>query len=432
MNSIINMNFIDLSSQRIVNFYFVQVGIITVINSGTAIFWRANTALLIGSFMVFANVYVTQPLLPMISRHFSISALEANASFTITTFVLGLSLLIFGPLSDALGRKWLILFTMSGVVVTTFTLAFVSGYQELLILRGVQGFFLAGLPAIAIAYLAEEFRAEAMTIAVGLYIAGNSIGGIAGRLLGGFLGELQDVSETFLIMAIISFICLLVFAYLLPNSKQFRAKPLNIKTILANFIHHLHNKNLITAYFIGGLSFFIFINQYSYITFVLEAAPYSLPTKLIGMLFLTYLAGTCASSISGKLVLTYSHPSCMMLGTILLITGSLITLYMSLFAIVIGLSINSFGFFLTHSTSSAWVSKQASRSKIKANASASALYLTFYYMGASLGSFYLDPFWQAYGWEGVIFASVLVLTVTFMLGLSLYKYAENHHIKAAF
>ena len=392
-----------------------------MIQTGSKTFWRANLALLVGSFMVFANVYVTQPLLPMIASKFAISTLEANASFTITTFILGFSLLIFGPLSDALGRKWLILVTMLGITITTLALALVTHYQDLLILRGLQGFFLAGLPAMAIAYLAEEYQPDAMIIAVGLYIAGNSLGGIGGRLIGGFLGEWQGLSNTFFIMAGISSLCLISFAYLLPNSQHFSAKTLNIKTVLSNFKHHLTNKALVIAYFIGGLSFFIFINQYSYITFVLEAAPYSLTSKLIGMLFLTYLAGTFASSLSGKLALKYSQPSCMMLGTSLLILGSLITLELSLFAIIFGLTMNSFGFFLTHSTASAWVSKQASRSKVKANASASALYLTFYYMGASFGSFYLDPFWQDYGWNGVVMASLFVLFIILLLGLSLFK-----------
>lgn len=392
-----------------------------MIQTGSSTFWRANIALLIGSFMIFANVYVTQPLLPMIAKQFDISALEANASFTITTFILGLSLLVFGPLSDALGRKWLMIITLLGMVVTTLALAFISHYQELLVLRGLQGFFLAGLPAIAIAYLADEFQADAMIIAVGLYIASNSLGGISGRLLGGFLGEWQGLNETFLIMGCFSFIGLLSFAYLLPNSQHFHAKPLKIRTILINFKHHLENPYLIKAYFIGGLSFFIFINQYSYITFVLENTPYSLSSKLIGLLFLTYLTGTCASSFSGKLALNFSQPICMMLGTGLLILGSIITLHMSLVAIILGLSINSFGFFLTHSTTSAWVSKQASASKVKANASASALYLTFYYMGASFGSFYLDPFWQLFAWQGVIFASLLVFLVIFYLAFSLAK-----------
>lgn len=402
-----------------------------MIKSGSSRFWRANIALLIGSFMIFANVYVTQPLLPMIAKHFAISALEANASFTITTFVLGLSLLIFGPLSDALGRKWLIIVTMLGSIITTLALAFASDYQELLLLRGLQGFFLAGLPAIAVAYLADEFQADALIIAVGLYIAGNSLGGISGRLLGGFLGEWQGLSETFLIMGFISLICLIGFIYLLPNSQHFEAKPLKMKTIMTNFRHHLANKNLVKAYFIGGLSFFIFINQYSYITFVLEAAPYSLSTKLIGLLFLTYLAGTFASSFSGKLAQKYSQPSCMMIGTGLLILGSIITLEKGVFSIIFGLSINSFGFFLTHSTSSAWVSKQASFSKINANASASALYLTFYYLGASLGSFYLDPFWQAYHWSGVIFASLLIFMIIFYLAFSLSKNTQIQVCKLA-
>ena len=76
-----------------------------MIEAGSSVFWRGTFALGIGSFMVFANVYVTQPLLPMIANEFSISPLQASASFTITTLTLGISLLFYGPISDAIGRK---------------------------------------------------------------------------------------------------------------------------------------------------------------------------------------------------------------------------------------------------------------------------------------------------------------------------------------
>ncbi|MGY0594403.1 MAG: MFS transporter, partial [Paraglaciecola chathamensis] len=120
-----------------------------MITPHTSAFWRATLALCLGSFMVFANLYVTQPLLPMIAEHFAVSALQSSASFTITTFTLGVSLLFYGPLSDAMGRKGIMLFTMCGITATTLMLAFAIDYQSLLILRAVQGFFLAGLPAIA-------------------------------------------------------------------------------------------------------------------------------------------------------------------------------------------------------------------------------------------------------------------------------------------
>ena len=131
-----------------------------MVETGSRTFWRGTIALVIGSFMVFANVYVTQPLLPMIANEFQVSALQASASFTITTLTLGISLLFYGPISDAFGRKRLMVMTLLGVTCTTYALSVVHSFETLLLLRGLQGFFLAGLPAIAVAYLGDEYRPD--------------------------------------------------------------------------------------------------------------------------------------------------------------------------------------------------------------------------------------------------------------------------------
>ncbi|MFI8619878.1 MFS transporter [Marinomonas sp. NPDC078689] len=388
-----------------------------MIEVGSGVFWRGTLALVLGSFMVFANVYVTQPLLPMIANEFNISPLQATASFTITTLTLGISLLFYGPISDAFGRKGIMIMTMVGITLTTLGLSFVQSYESLLLLRGLQGFFLAGLPAIAVAYLGDEYTPEALMVAVGLYISGNTLGGIGGRLIGGFVGEWLGRSSTFAVMSGISLICMTAFILLLPNSKRFDPKPLRVSHIVSNMWNHLKNRRLVTCYFIGGFSFFIFINQYSYITFVLEEAPYHLTSKYIGMLFLTYLSGTLGSAISGRLARRWPQPNIMVLGTCILMLGSLVTLGGTLWAIILGLLINSFGFFLCHSTASSFVSRNAKFAK----ASASSLYLVFYYLGASVGGYYLDPFWRAEGWLGVVVGSWIVLVFVACAGVSLIR-----------
>jgi YNFM family putative membrane transporter len=390
-----------------------------MITPATFAFWRGTLALCLGSFMVFANLYVTQPLLPMISAHFEVSPLQASASFTITTFTLGISLLLYGPLSDAIGRKGIMLLTMVGITLTTACLAGLSNYHSLLVLRALQGFFLAGLPAIAVAYMSDEFNADALMIGVGVYISGNSLGGIGGRLLGGFLGDRVGLEGTFSFMAVFSLVLTAAFAWLLPASQNFTPKRLRPRPMLGQLAAHLANKDLLLSYCIGGLSFFIFVNQYSYITFVLEASPFNLSAKFIGMLFLTYLSGTYASAISGKLGKRWSQPRCMMAGTVILMVGTGVTLLPSLYAIILGLLINSFGFFLTHATASSWVSINAKGGK----ASASSLYLTFYYLGASTGGIYLDQFWQQARWQGVVVGSWLMLVVILLLGFVLHHIA---------
>ena len=394
-----------------------------MIAAGSGKFWQGTLALVLGSIMVFANVYVTQPLLPMIASEFAISPLQASASFTITTLTLGVSLLFYGPISDALGRKGIMVMTLIGVTLTTLALSQVHSYEALLWLRALQGFFLAGLPAIAVAYLGDEYTPEALVVAVGLYISGNTLGGIGGRLIGGFIGEWLGYSAAFMVMAVISLCCLSAFYLLLPASKNFTPKPLRLGHVLTNMGGHLSNPRLLTCYLIGGLSFLIFINQYSYVTFLLEAAPYHLSAKYVGLLFLTYLAGTLGSALSGKLAKRWGQARIMVLGTSIFMFGSLVTLGSNLWLIILGLLINSFGFFLCHSTTSGMVSRLAKQGK----ASASSLYLLFYYVGASVGGFYLDPFWQRWGWNGVIMASWLILAMVVLAGVSLIRRDRISH-----
>ena len=84
-------------------------------------------------------------------------------------------------------------------------------------------------------------------------------------------------------------------------------------------------------------------------TFVLADDPYNLPASLLGLLFLTYLSGTFGSAISGKVAQKIPQPLCMALGISILMLGSLVTLLPGLPSIIIGLLINSFGFFFAHS-----------------------------------------------------------------------------------
>ncbi|GGK64324.1 MFS transporter [Amphritea balenae] len=386
-----------------------------MIEVGTKQFWRATAALCVGSFMIFANVYVTQPVLPMLQHEFGLTTLEVSWSFTLTTLTLGLSLLFYGPLSDVVGRRGLMLGSMLGVCLCTFMLSRVESFSALLFLRAVQGVFLAGLPAIAIAYMGDEYSRRGMLLAVGFYISGNTLGGISGRLIGGFVGEWLGWSDLFLVMGALSTLCLMVFWWLLPSSQRFESQPLHLLTMLRYLAGHLRNYRLMLVYLIGGLNFFIFINQYSYITFVLSAEPFNLTPAWLGLLFLTYLTGTVGSAISGKVAQRFGQLTCITAGILILIVGSLLTLNDRLSVIILGFFINSFGFFFAHSSASSWVSHQAT----SARASASSLYLMFYYLGASAGGFYLDPFWHWQGWQGVVLGSLIVLVFTLLLTLAL-------------
>ncbi|WP_104202489.1 MFS transporter [Billgrantia saliphila] len=382
----------------------------------TRAWWRATLALCLGSILVFVNLYAPQPLLPDLRHAYGVSTLGVSLVMSVATLSLAGALLVFGPLSDAIGRGAIMRVTLLLAGLCSLALALAPNFETLLAVRLVQGFVLGGLPAVAIAWMGDEFDRPALLSAVGLYIGANTLGGIGGRLIGGGVGEIGGASAGFLAVGGLTLAGVALFWKLLPAPRQFTPRRFELRAALADLGGHLRHPPLLAAYLLGGVNFLIFINQYSYITFRLADEPFGLGARWLGMIFLTYLGGTLSSALSGRLARRLSQPACMLLGIAILMGGTLITLSNSLAWIVAGLTVNAVGFFLAHSMASSWVSRQAQR----ARGSASALYLVFYYMGASLGSVWLEPFWQRGGWLGVAIGSWLLLTVTLGIALRLW------------
>lgn len=379
-----------------------------MIHADTPTWRRATLALCLGSMLVFINLYAPQPLLPMLREAYGTSTLMIGLVMSLATLTLALSLLVYGPLSDAIGRGAIMKVSLAAVGLATLLIAFVPGLESLLAARVLQGLALGGLPAVAIAWMGDEFSPQAMTRAVGLYIAANTLGGIGGRILGGVIGEWQGVQASFVSVAVVTLAGTTLFWWLLPAARSFKPQPFRVSSAVQQMRSHLGNPWLWPAYLIGGLNFLVFINQYSYMTFRLAESPFLLGPRWLGLLFLTYLGGTLGSTLSARVVARLGAPGTMLLGIGIVSVGLGVTLVESLSVIVLALMVSAFGFFLCHATASGWVGRQAKTGR----GSASALYLVFYYLGASLGPLWLEPFWLWQGWTGVIGASWCVLAVT--------------------
>lgn len=396
-----------------------------MIEQGTREYWRATFALSLGSFFVFAMVYLTQPLLPLFTESFQITPAWASLSLSIVTFSISAALLFYGPLSDAVGRKIIMGWSMLGAVIMTIMASMATDYTWLLVLRALQGFFLAGLPSIAMAYMGEEFSPKALSLGIGMYISANSLGGLSGRLFSGMVADLWGWRASFLFIGSISLLFVLCFVWLLPPSRQFQKVPFHLGQATRAMVRHLRNPLLSLAFLVGGLHFFVFLGSFNFITFLLSGPPYGLSPTLLGLLFLTYLAGTVSSTLSGRLASRWGKTNCLLIGIILLALGIVCTLHSSLWVILCGMLLESFGFFFAHSASTSWVNAHAQF----ARASASSLYLVSYYLGGSLGSVYLGLFWNAWGWPGVVSGSLLILLITLGCTLRLRQAERNESSK---
>lgn len=396
-----------------------------MIDLKTPLWWRATLALGLGSMLVFINLYLTQPLLPLLAQDFGLSALDAGWALSVATLGLAVGLLFWARVADRLGRKPVMLGCLLAALLLGIIISRAPGFGTLVWLRALQGFFLAGLPATAVAYMGEEFTPKALVTSIGIYIAANSVGGIAGRVLGGLIAQWAGGWQaSFLILGGLSLLLWLPLLKLLPRSRHFvpAARGEGASALLG----HVRNPLLWPVYLVGGLNFMVFLNQYTYVAFYLAAPPISLAPAALGLLFLTYLTGTFASGISGWLIHRFGLCQTLLLAIGIMAVGNLGLLSERLPLILLALLVDSFAFFLAHACASSWVGRSVQQHR----ALASSLYLVFYYLGASLGGLYLYPFWEGAGLPGVAMGMMLVLVVTAGLSLRLWRLERRVPISA--
>lgn len=390
------------------------------IQKGTPVFRKTNLALFAAGFITFANLYITQPILPEFSREFQVSPAVASLSLSLTTLSLAICLVIFGSLSEAWGRKRLMTISIFSASILTLAIAFSPSFEVLLVLRVLQGITFAGLPAIAMAYLGEEVESASLGVAMGLYISGNSVGGLAGRIIMGTMTDLFNWKVGMIFLGLLSIAISIYFVVSLPNSKHFEPRKLQLRALTGSLIAHLKEPSMVILYGIGFTLMASFVSLYNYISFKLLGPPYSLSTTIVGWIFIIYLVGTFSSTWFGSLADRYGRPRVLFVGIILMFASSVLTLNVSLVLKIIGITIFTFGFFGAHSIASGWVSQRAKHDK----AQASSLYLFFYYFGSSIGGTLGGVFWSKFGWSGVV-----GLISFFLIGAILLSYCLHRLLK---
>lgn len=382
---------------------------------GTPEYRRVTISFFLAGLTIYASLYAPQPILPLLSEAFGITPAHASLSVSFSTIAIAGALLFAGPLADALGRKPVMIFTMLACSIVGIAAALVPQFNAFLGFRLLLGLAAAGLPATAIAYLSEEIDHHHLGAAMGLYIAGNSIGGLSGRIISGTLADLLDWRAAIGSIGVISLVCTLFFVRLLPASRNFKPQPLQIRQLGSSLVQAVQDPLLRILY---GMPFMLmgsFVTLYNYISYQLMAPPYNLSATLVGWIFLMFIFGTFSSAVMGSLSDHHGRIPMLTLSVAIQLAGALLTLAAPLWLKVIGIAVFTFGYFGAHSIASGWVGHRASHHK----STASSLYLFTYYVGSSFAGTLGGIFWVAYGWSGVIlFICAMLLICLGLVGLA--------------
>ncbi|WP_341960449.1 MFS transporter [Pseudomonas sp. RC10] len=389
----------------------------TYIEKDTPAFIRTVLALFSGGFATFSLLYCVQPMMPVLSREFSINAAESSLILSVATAMLAIGLLITGPISDRMGRKSVMVFSLFSAALFTIASAFMPSWEGVLVTRAFVGLSLSGLAAVAMTYLSEEIHPQHIGLAMGLYIGGNAIGGMSGRLITGVLSDYVSWHIALSIMGLIALAGACVFWKILPPSRNFRPRPLNARSLLDGFVLQFRDAGLPWLFLEGFLLMGAFVTLFNYIGYRLLAEPYSLSQAVVGLFSVVYLSGIYSSAKVGALADKLGRRNVLWAVIVLMIAGLALTMFTPLAIVVIGVVMFTFGFFGAHSVASSWIGRRA----IKAKGQASSLYLFSYYVGSSVAGTGGGFFWHYAGWNGIGVFIALLLAAALGAALKLAK-----------
>lgn len=375
---------------------------------------RAVLAMLAAGLATFNALYATQALLPTLVDDLGITPTEAALTVSATTGLLAVCIVPMSILSERFGRGRLLIISALAATALGLLLPLAPDATTLIALRALQGIAVAGVPAVAMTWLSEELDPAHLGRAMGIYVAGTTVGGLTGRLIPAGLLEIVNWRVALVVSSLVALSMAVVMTVLLPRQRRFTPKRIGLRTELAAMLDHLRNPRLVGLFVIAFVGMGVFVSLYNFFGFRM-IDHFGLSPALVGVVFFMYLSGTWSSARAGAMTEKYGRGRVLIGGAALMFVGLLATMSGWLPGALIGLFLFTASFFAMHSTASSWIGLAATSHR----AEASSMYLFSYYAGSSLVGAATGVVFALTSWAGfiLILAAILLLVVVTALVL---------------
>jgi len=358
---------------------------------------KTTVATMLAGMCTFLNMYSTQPLLPLLRETFHASELEVSFTVSATILATALTAPIIGMIAERRGRKKVIVPSLFLLTIPTALVATSTSLRALIFWRFAQCLFVPGVIAVMLAYVNEERAGRGVGRAMSSYITGTVIGGFLGRFISGVVATHWHWRSAFLVLAALNLIGAVMVRVWLPPAKNFvRAE--HLRQVLDHAKDHLRNRRLLANFGMGSAVLLAQVGCFTYANFYLAAAPFRLNSAQLGSIFFVYLLGVVITPQSGRFLDRFGFRHTTVLYCTMMIAGLLLTLVKSVPVVIVGLAIFSSGVFVAQASATVQTGAIAGR----ARSSAAGLYVTFYYLGGSVGATLTDWFWHWAAWPGCV------------------------------
>ncbi|PIF45543.1 YNFM family putative membrane transporter [Chryseobacterium sp. 52] len=364
---------------------------------------------------VFAQLYLFQPMLPTVAEYFKTTAGDSSLLVSSSTIGMALGLLFFAFKADSYSRKNLMTFSLVSSAVITIISAWIPNLSMLIAAGVLKGFVVSGVSAVALAYLTEEVNISVVGLAISMYLSGNTIGGMSGRIFATILAGEFGWRNAVLIIGIESLILGLIFWKLFPESKFFNPQKTDYSLKIKQMRRFFNDSYMLRLYFIAALLMGTFVSVYNYLSFRLEARPFSLSHFVIAFIFLMYVFGVLGTMITSRLSKRFSRNLILKGSVLFMLSGTALLLSEHIYVVIFGLGLFTLSFFAAHTMASQMTALHAKQGK----SSATSIYWLFYYFGSSILGSGTGYILHAFSWN------IFIVVLLFSVGISFALAAKN-------
>jgi MFS transporter, YNFM family, putative membrane transport protein len=359
--------------------------------------WR-NAAIGLMAFLTLVDLFATQAILPSLAAHYHVGAAAMGLAVNASTFGMAAGALAMAFIGARIDRRAGVSIALALLAVPTLLLAFAPDLATFSVLRIVQGLAMSAAFALALSYLSEQCSAMAAAGAFAAYITGNVASNLFGRLFSAALADHFGLAANFQVFAAMNLAGAVLAWFALRPSMSMPMPAMSGASSLAALREHLRQPALRASFAIGFLLLFAFIGTFTYVNFVLRAAPISLAPMSLGFVYFVFAPALITTPLAGSGVARFGTARSFRIALALAGIGLPLLVLPSLAAVIVGLALVGVGTFYAQATATGFVGRSATHDP----GAASGLYLASYFSGGLAGAALVGQVFERAGWSAAV------------------------------
>jgi len=330
--------------------------------------------------LAFCSLYAPQPLLPLLSTEFGVTADQAALLISVTLLPLGIAPILYGFLLESFSASTILKIAVFLLAVTESFFLWVDNFWVLVFIRGIQGLLLPAIFTALMTCISQSSDPQRVRRKIAFYVAATIIGGFSGRFIAGVMATYFHWQYAFLLIMSGLFIAFgLLFLLKNPGHIAFiRPTPKDLLTTLTNRVFR-------RIYAIIFLVFFCFAGLLNLLPFRMVSLDAEISEFSITLMYSGYLMGMVTTLMASQLSRWWED----IMGWILLsLMGYLLAIVLfsipNIHMMFVAMFLFCGSMFLAHALLAGYLNQLATHHKGIAN----GLYISAYYLGGSLGAYY--------------------------------------------